>query len=159
MEYKNRIHPAVKKLIVIVLIGIVLSAVIVVKDRTTDNEQVATPTVSENPVSESHRSSTNTTSFKDGIYSATGSYLTPGGRESIKLTVTIENGKIVDSMIGNTSASGEAAEYQSHFLSRYKTEVIGRNVDDVSLSRVAGSSLTSHGFNEALKEIKTDAAT
>jgi hypothetical protein len=35
--------------------------------------------------------------------------------------------------------------------------VVGKSVDEVSLSRVAGSSLTSLGFNNALTQIKEDA--
>ncbi|WP_447589312.1 hypothetical protein [Microbacterium lacticum] len=36
-------------------------------------------------------------------------------------------------------------------------EVVGKDIDDVSVSRVAGSSLTSGGFNDALETIKADA--
>ena len=36
-------------------------------------------------------------------------------------------------------------------------EVVGKDIDDLSVSRVAGSSLTSGGFNDSLETIKADA--
>ena len=36
--------------------------------------------------------------------------------------------------------------------------VVGQDIDEISVSRVAGSSLTSGGFNRAIEEIKAEAA-
>jgi hypothetical protein len=36
-------------------------------------------------------------------------------------------------------------------------EVVGKSLDDIKVSKVAGSSLTSGGFNKAIEQIKTDA--
>ena len=35
--------------------------------------------------------------------------------------------------------------------------VLGKDLDEVSVSRVAGSSLTSEAFNQAIDKIKTEA--
>jgi hypothetical protein len=36
--------------------------------------------------------------------------------------------------------------------------VVGQDIDQISVSRVAGSSLTSGGFNQAIDTIKSEAA-
>jgi len=157
MEPARKIHPALAALIVIVLVGIVATAVIVINmDKGTDTE--TTQTTETTPVSDANTDTDAvTSSYKDGTYSATGSYSSPGGRESIKLTVTIKDGVIVSTRLDEKASNGEAKEYQDDFDNGYKTLVVGKNIDEVSLSRVAGSSLTSNGFNDALDEIKSDA--
>lgn len=157
MNYLNeqgKIHPALATIIVIVLIGIVASVAIAVQ---TNNEQ---PTTNQSSSSSntSVTESTDTSAYENGTYSATGSYLSPGGRESIGLTVTIENGVITNTELTQNATDGEAREYQSAFAGGYSELVVGKNVNEVSLSRVAGSSLTSNGFNDALDQIKADAA-
>jgi len=37
-------------------------------------------------------------------------------------------------------------------------EVIGKSIDDIRLDKMAGSSLTTKGFNAALEKIKIEAA-
>lgn len=95
--------------------------------------------------------------FKDGSYTANGSYQTPGGIESIDLTVTISNNVIKDSSIKQNAISAEAHQYQAFFASGYKAEIVGKRIDSVSLSRVSGSSLTSSGFNKAIDDIENQA--
>ena len=161
MQPAKKIHPGITALIVIVLVGIVASAIIVINsqssnDTTTDTtmtEQV-TPSATDAATS----SSSSVSSYKDGTYNATGSYSSPGGRESIELTVTIANGVIASTSLVENATSGEAKGYQEDFAAGYKSLVVGKSVDEVSLSRVAGSSLTSNGFNAALEQIKSDAA-
>jgi uncharacterized protein with FMN-binding domain len=156
---EGKIHPALATIIVIVLIGIVASVAIAVQ---TNNEspEATTPTQSsqETTTQGPTNESTDTSSYQDGTYSATGSYLSPGGRESIDLTVVIENGIITSTELTQNATDTEARQYQSAFASGYAELVEGKNVDEVSLSRVAGSSLTSNGFNNALDQIKEDAA-
>jgi len=158
MEPARKIHPGLAALIVIVLVGIVATAVIVINmDKGNETETTQT-TETTTPVSNTDTDSDAVaSSYKDGTYSATGSYSSPGGRESIKLTVTIKDGIITSTSLDEKASNGEAKEYQDDFDSGYKTLVVGKNIDEVSLSRVAGSSLTSNGFNDALDEIKSDA--
>jgi uncharacterized protein with FMN-binding domain len=161
MHYWNqegKIHPALATIIVIVLIGIVASVAIAVQ---TNNEQPPQTTQSTQNPNESNGApteSTDTSEYRDGTYSAIGSYLSPGGQESIELTVTIENGVITDTELVQNATDREARQYQSAFAGGYSELVVGRDVNEVSLSRVAGSSLTSNGFNDALEQIKDDAA-
>jgi uncharacterized protein with FMN-binding domain len=152
-HYKEgKIHPALATILVIVLVGIVASVAITVQtnnDRTMNQSQATNNT--------STPTTTDTSAYKDGTYSATGSYLTPGGRESIELTVTIANGVITTTQLKENASDRDAEEYQAAFAGSYQELVVGKKVGEVSLSRVAGSSLTSNGFNEALRQIKQDA--
>lgn len=160
MQPTRKINPAVTALIVIVLIGVVVGAVIVIKNASQKDEATTadTPTT-QNTQPQTTNPSTNTSaaSYKNGTYTKTGSYSTPGGRESIEVTVTLANDIVTDASVKGGASSGEAKQYQNEFISGYKTAVVGKDVDEVSLSRVAGSSLTSNGFNAALKLIKVDA--
>ena len=98
-----------------------------------------------------------TGSYKDGSYTAKGGYFTPGGRGSIALNVTIKANIITDVSIEMGAAGGDSIQYQDAFGASYKDSVVSKNVNDVSLSRVAGASLTSDGFNTVLEQIKSDA--
>ncbi len=154
MDSPKKISPAIIALIVVVLIGIVATVTIVLNNNSNSTPTTETTGTNSAP---SQSSSTKGT-YKDGTYSAKGPYSTPGGRESIELTVTLANNIITSTSLKNNAVSGEAEEYQIKFSSGYKSSVVGKNVDEVFLSRVAGSSLTSNGFNTALEQIKTDAA-
>jgi len=95
--------------------------------------------------------------YKDGTYTATGSYDSPAGNESIDVSITLKNGAITDSTVQAKATDSEAREYQDDFVSGYKAFVTGKNIDSIRLSRVSGSSLTSGGFNAALTKIKDEA--
>lgn len=156
MQPARKINPAIATLIVIVLVGIVAAVVFVVRNQSEESavtETVQTETESTNTPSDSNT----VASYKDGTYTENGTYISPGGRESIEVTITVANDIITDATVKGSATSGEAKEYQDDFASGYKTLVVGKDIDEVSLSRVAGSSLTSNGFNAALELIKTDA--
>jgi hypothetical protein len=95
--------------------------------------------------------------YKDGEYMATGSYDSPGGTESITVDVTLKNGVVTATSATSGATDNDAEEYQSQFISGYKSLIVGRDVNSVGLSRVSGSSLTSQGFNSALEQIKQQA--
>jgi uncharacterized protein with FMN-binding domain len=101
--------------------------------------------------------STSTATYKDGTYSATGNYISPNGDEKVGVTVTLKNSIIETVSIETFGSNDEAKQYQASFKSGINNVVVGKNVNDVSVSRVASSSLTSTGFNRALETIKSDA--
>jgi len=159
MEPAKKLHPGIIALIVIVLIGVAATAAIVIngaanKETNTTTETTQTTQQTEDTTT---NTSTSTADYKDGTYSATGSYSSPGGLESIELTVTIKDGVITDTSLVTNATNGDAKDYQAEFASAYKSLIVGKNVERVTLSRVAGSSLTSNGFNRALEQIRTDA--
>jgi uncharacterized protein with FMN-binding domain len=125
---------------------------------TTSNNDSSNSTAGDPDQSVSNDAASNA-NYKDGTYNATGAYTSPGGRESIDVTITLKDGVISDVSAEGNASDVEAEEYQGMFLAAYKEQVVGKNIDDVSLSRVSGSSLTSQGFNNALDDIKQEAET
>ncbi|WP_067202897.1 FMN-binding protein [Microbacterium sp. XT11] len=96
--------------------------------------------------------------YEDGTYTADGSYQTPETIESISVTLTIADGVVTDVEVTGDPQARETEEYQAKFIGGITDEVVGKSLDEINVSRVAGSSLTSGGFNEALASIKEQAA-
>ncbi|AKM80229.1 TPA: FMN-binding protein [Candidatus Saccharibacteria bacterium] len=139
--------------IAIGLIAIGGTATAVVLNKQTDTTPSSTTTTSS---PNNATPSTSGTAYKNGSFSANGSYRTPGGTETISVSVTLKDDVITSvSVTGN--GRGDSAEYQSMFKSGVSSLTVGKDIDDVKLSRVSGSSLTSTGFNSALDTIKTEA--
>lgn len=96
--------------------------------------------------------------YTDGTYTAEGSYATPESVEAISVTVTLEDDVITAVEVTGDPTKRESEEYQAKFIGGISDEVVGQDIDDISVSRVAGSSLTSGGFNQAIDAIKSEAA-
>lgn len=97
-------------------------------------------------------------SYTDGTYTAEGSYATPESVESIIVTVTLEGDAITDVEVSGDPQRSESVQYQGQFIGGIADEVVGQDIDEIAVSRVAGSSLTSGGFNQAIEAIKSEAA-
>lgn len=97
------------------------------------------------------------TVYADGAHSATGQYLAPSGPERIDVTITIESDLVSAVAVTGHARDETAQEYQAEFISGIGALVIGKPLAELSVSRVAGSSLTSTGFNAALDTIRGDA--
>ncbi|MEV4688907.1 hypothetical protein [Microbacterium sp. LWH3-1.2] len=97
-------------------------------------------------------------SYADGTYTAEGSYATPESVETISVTVTLENDVITAVVATGDPQKRESEQYQSQFIGGIADVVVGEDIDDIQVSRVAGSSLTSGGFNKAIETIKSEAA-
>jgi hypothetical protein len=102
--------------------------------------------------------SDNTTTYKDGTYSADGTYNSPGGQEEIAVTVTVKSNLITAVTVKSIKADSEAAQYQAQFESGISSVAVGKSLATLTVTSVAGSSLTSQGFNAALATIRSDAA-
>ncbi len=96
--------------------------------------------------------------YADGTYTADGSYQTPESVEKISVTVTLQDDVITAVSVSGNPQKRESEEYQSKFIGGISSEVVGKSIDEISVSRVAGSSLTSGGFNQAIETIKAEAA-
>lgn len=96
--------------------------------------------------------------YKDGSYTAEGTYQTPEGPETITVTLTVASDAVTDVTVTGEPTRRESKQYQGQFIGGIKDAVVGKSLDDVKVDRVAGSSLTSGGFNAAVEEIRTDAA-
>jgi uncharacterized protein with FMN-binding domain len=95
--------------------------------------------------------------YTDGTYTADGSYKTPETTESVTVTVTLADDKITDVEVTGEPKAPQTEQYQGRFIGGISSEVVGKDIDEVKVSRVAGSSLTSGGFNEAIEKIKAEA--
>lgn len=99
-----------------------------------------------------------TTEYTDGTYTAEGSYQTPETVETISVSLTLEDGVVTSVEVTGDPQARETEQYQGQFIDGISEEVEGRPIDELNVSRVAGSSLTSGGFNAALEDIKEQAA-
>lgn len=161
---KRQIITTLAVLIVVVIIVAAAAMANKKEDTTSTANSGASSQPSETTTSDttsSGASSTGTSSsadtYKDGTYKASGSYNTPGGTESISVSVTLKDGVVTDSTVTGDARDPEAEEYQGQFIDGYKQYVTGKKIDSINLSRVAGSSLTPQGFNDAIDAIESQA--
>jgi hypothetical protein len=95
--------------------------------------------------------------YADGDYSAEGSYSNPGGESTVKVALTISDGTISKVDVTPEATNGTSKQYQTQFAGGIADQVVGKSLDDIDVSKVAGSSLTSKGFNDAIDQIKAEA--
>jgi hypothetical protein len=96
-------------------------------------------------------------SYKDGSYTTDGSYTSPAGQESIKVKLTLANGIVTDTEVTSLATNSRSIQFQNRFKSGINEKVVGKKLDDISVSEVNGSSLTGNGFNQAIASIKKTA--
>ncbi|UWF76932.1 FMN-binding protein [Microbacterium neungamense] len=96
--------------------------------------------------------------YADGTYTAEGSYQTPETVETVTVTLTLKDGVVTDVEMTGDPQAPETERFQGQFIDGIAAEVEGRPVDELQVDRVAGSSLTSSGFNQAVEKIKEQAA-
>jgi hypothetical protein len=100
---------------------------------------------------------TTTNDYQDGAYEADVTYLTPARSEYL-LDVSLTLTKDVVTGVNITYSQGaEKDPNAAKFEAVYKTQVIGKDIDTLNLSRIGGASLTTGAFNNALATIKTNA--
>lgn len=168
MPSKDTTNKIVAAVTFIVIVGGVASYSMV-------GQQVAVPTVTPTvvstttsmPISASSITATTATipqtsvstaaTYKNGTYSANGSYVSPGGAELIGVNVTVANGIITDVQVTPKATLPISQKFQKLFADNYKQYVVGKNINEVNLTKIAGSSLTPKGFVDALAKIKAQA--
>lgn len=123
-----------------------------IKTTTTSSTPTTSTTPAPTPVA------TPTSTYKDGTYSVTAAYRVPEeAPQSIGVELTLKNDVIVDVTVTAKATDDTSMMYQNTFIDGCKMLVVGKNIADVQLSKVSGSSLTPKGFNDALNAIKTQA--
>lgn len=95
--------------------------------------------------------------YRDGEYQATGSYITPGGPREVAVVLTLEDGVITGSEFEGLATDPTSQRFQGEFADNYEAIVVGKNIEEVQLTKVSGSSLTPQGFMNALEQIKNQA--
>ena len=123
----------------------------------TAEEPAATPTTA--PVETGSTGSATMGAYTDGTYTEEGTYVDGGGvAETVSVTITLADDIVTAVEVVGDAASPQSRQYQEQFIGGISEVVVGQEIDALDVSRVAGSSLTSGGFNDALEKIKTDAA-
>ena len=100
---------------------------------------------------------TTATLFKDGTYSATGTYASPGGSESIDVTLSLKENVITSVVVTPKAENPASKNWQTRFISGVEKVVVGKKISEINLDEVSGSSLTPIGFMDALEKIKLEA--
>ena len=95
--------------------------------------------------------------YTDGEYTATGDYQSPGGAETVTVTLTLADNVVTALDVTGSGSTPNAKKFQGEFIENISAEVVGQRIDSLNVSKVAGSSLTSGGFNDAIDQIKADA--
>jgi uncharacterized protein with FMN-binding domain len=95
--------------------------------------------------------------YKDGSYTEPGTYVSPGGEEHISVTLTLSKNVITAMKVITVDADPTATGYEGLFEGGIAAATVGKNINSLNIGVVAGSSLTSMGFNNALAKIKADA--
>jgi hypothetical protein len=100
------------------------------------------------------------TIYADGAHTVNSSYKAPNGaNHTMAVTLTLKGDVVTDtSIVYGGDKVAESSKYQSRFMSAYESQVIGKKLDAISLSRVGGASLTTGGFNDTLAKVKAVAA-
>ncbi|WP_375387753.1 hypothetical protein [uncultured Amnibacterium sp.] len=93
-----------------------------------------------------------------GTWTETGAYTTPGGQESIEVTLTVEKGTVTAVSVQGSGGSPNSQQYQVAFASGISAEVVGKPLATLDVGAVSGSSLTGQGFDAAVEKIRADAA-
>ena len=94
--------------------------------------------------------------YTDGEYTATGWYGSLPSHHDV--TLTVEDGEVAAVEITTPAEDETSLGYQQRFAEALPDAVIGRDIDDLAISKLAGSSGCSEGFMDALEKIKDQAS-
>lgn len=93
--------------------------------------------------------------YADGEYTATGQY--GGLPSSITVNVTLVDDIITDVEVTTHATNPTSLDLQQRFAEAVPAVVVGKPIDEVKVGRLAGSSGTLNGFNDAIEQIKEQA--
>lgn len=98
--------------------------------------------------------------YRDGQFTAVGTYTTPGGKEEeIGVTLTLANSVITSFEVDTSMTEGLPQVFQDNVKKALISEnlVAGKDIDELVISTISGSSLSPWGFNDAVDQIKEQA--
>ena len=146
-------------ILAVVVVALAGGVYIYAKPSTVEVANIATSAPVGVPVTTPISPETQTTIvlYKDGTYAAKGSYRAPSGEEIIDVSVTLKDGVITDSSVVGHGTSPGSKVNQADFIANYKQLVTGKKINEVQLTKVSGSSLTSTGWNSAIEHIQSQA--
>jgi FAD:protein FMN transferase len=149
---KDRTAPRSKTLLATVAICV---AAATAGCATTDTDGTSPSSGSNTSVAAPGSPSSRRSKYADGTYNATGQY--GSLPSSIGVSVTLVDDVITAVTVTPRATDPTSLDYQTRFARAIPALVVGRNIDEVNLSKVAGSSGTPDGFNAAIQQIKAEA--
>ena len=100
-----------------------------------------------------------TVEYADGEYTGTGTYIPPSNKqEEVTVKMTLSGGTVTALEVTPSGNNPTSKRYQAEFTGNIQEQVVGKPLDSLDVGKVAGSSLTSQGFNKAVDIIKGEAA-
>ena len=174
MEEQTNTSPAQKSktgsMVAIIGIIVIVAAVVIgyssmkksstagpVMTANTTNTQATNPTAEQTAATSAPTEAMKKSTYKDGTYSAIGNYTSPGGAETLGVSLTLANGVVKDATVEKKAFRPNSIEFQTEFADNFKPQVIGKSIDEIHLTKVSGSSLAPKGFNDAVDKIKAEA--
>jgi uncharacterized protein with FMN-binding domain len=95
--------------------------------------------------------------FKNGSYTSEASYANPAGTSKLKVAVTLADNKITKIKVTPEATDPTSRGHQADFAGGIAAETVGKRIDALKVSVVAGSSLTHLGFDKAIQQIEDEA--
>jgi uncharacterized protein with FMN-binding domain len=117
----------------------------------------AAETAAANPSAATSSLASSGSTYKDGTYSADGSYVSPNGSETVGVELTLAGGTVTGVNLTQHPSNPNTRKFQGEFAGGIAAQIVGRSIDELNVSKIAGSSLTSGGFNQAVEKIKQEA--
>ena len=148
-------NPANKVIIPITFILIVLIGLAVFNINKPNGEVMKSENLPESQMQTTPKMSSAT--YKDGFYKVIGGYKSPGGDETIEVKLTLKDNIVTEAEVVPNATLEKSIYFQGLFVGGFKEFVIGKNINEVKLDKVSGSSLTPKGFNDAIDKIKSEA--
>lgn len=137
----------------IVVVAVIAVAVFALGTQPVKNSQ---PNITNSPT-KIMENTEKRSALKDGIYDATGEYSTPGGSQKVGVKISLKDGLIKSADVENMATGDISIKMQNKFIEGFNEMVVGKSIDEVDITVVNGSSLTSKGFLDALDQIKAKA--
>lgn len=161
MPEEKKSSPLFAGVVVVLILALIFYGLYkyTMKDET--NNTTDTPVVVENnnptPEPTTPIPTTPQLNYKDGTYTSEGNYISPGGQEKISVSVTIKDDVITDATVKSLAVNPTSKMMQANFISGFKAMVVGKKLDEITLTKVSGSSLTPKGWNDAIAKIQVQA--
>jgi|GEM_PF-4542033 len=119
----------------------------VVEDNTLESDTVS------NEISEE------VSEYKDGIYTADGSYDADDGdvHEDIDFRFGVREGKVTSLELVGEPGHPISKHHQEDFMEEMPGQVVGKDLKGLTVEAVSGASDTTTGFRKALEDVKRQA--
>ena len=150
-------RPAVRKSVYAGIAGLSLAGTVAACAPSAGDSSPAPAVTGSTPAPGASTAAGSGPDYKDGTYSADGTYVSPNGTEAVGVELTLASGTVTDVQITQHPSNPNTRKFQGEFAGGIAGQVVGKNIDQLNVSKVAGSSLTSGGFNQAVEQIKSEA--